>query len=75
MNEQREHRALGGVRVLGPAAAPIARIKGIHRCHFILRAARRDALAMVLRGMLAHAAEKEIPRQNLVVDVDALSLM
>jgi len=40
-----------------------------------LRAARRDALAMVLRGMLAHAAEKEIPRQNLVVDVDALSLM
>jgi len=75
MNEQRDHRALGGVRVLGPAAAPIARIKGIHRCHFILRAARRDALAMVLRGMLAHAAEKEIPRQNLVVDVDALSLM
>jgi primosomal protein N' (replication factor Y) len=75
LNEQRDHRALGGVRVLGPAASPIARIKGVYRFHFILRAERRDALGMVLRGILRHAAEKEIPRQNLVVDVDAMSLM
>ncbi len=29
----------------------------------------------VLRSMLEHAAEQKIPRNNVVVDVDALSLI
>jgi hypothetical protein len=29
----------------------------------------------VLRSMLEHAAEHKIPRNNVVVDVDALSLI
>jgi primosomal protein N' (replication factor Y) len=74
-HEQRDHRSLGGVRVLGPAAAPIARIKNVYRFHFVLKAQRRDALGMVLRSMLQHAAAKGIPRQNIVVDMDAVSLM
>jgi primosomal protein N' (replication factor Y) len=63
------------VRVLGPAAAPIARIKGVYRFHFILKAQRREALGKALRAMLQHAAEEGIPRQQIVVDVDAVSLM
>jgi primosomal protein N' (replication factor Y) len=74
-HEQRDHRLLGGVRVIGPAAAPIARIKNVYRFHFLLKAQRRDALQMVLRSMLQYAAEKDVPRQNIVVDVDAVSLM
>jgi primosomal protein N' (replication factor Y) len=74
-NEQRDHRLLGGVRVLGPAPAPIARIKNVYRFHFILKAQRKDALGIVLRSMLQHAASKDIPRANIVVDVDAMSLM
>ncbi len=35
----------------------------------------RKALNEALRGMLAHAAEKDVPRRNLIVDVDALRLM
>ena len=35
---------LDKVRVLGPAAAPIARLKRIYRFHFVLKAERRDAL-------------------------------
>jgi len=72
---QRDHRMLGGVRVLGPAAAPIPRIKNVYRFHFVLKAQRRDALGMVLRSMLQYAAEHEVPRQNIVVDMDAVSLM
>jgi len=29
----------------------------------------------VLRAMIAHAVESKIPRTNLVVDVDALSVL
>jgi primosomal protein N' (replication factor Y) len=66
---------LEGVRVLGPAAAPIARLKRIYRFHFVLKADRRDALGRTLRAMLAHAEERGIPRRNIVVDVDAVHLM
>jgi primosomal protein N' (replication factor Y) len=65
----------GAVRVLGPCTAPIARIKGVYRFHMILKAASRKALNEALRGMLAQADAAEIPRRNLIVDVDALRLM
>jgi primosomal protein N' (replication factor Y) len=64
-----------GVRVLGPCTAPIARIKGVYRFHMILKAASRKALNAALRGMLSHADQAQIPRRNLIVDVDALRLM
>ena len=64
-----------GVRVLGPCTAPIARIKGVYRFHLILKAASRKSLNAALRGMLTHADAAQVPRRNLVVDVDALRLM
>jgi primosomal protein N' (replication factor Y) len=63
------------VRVLGPAAAPIARLKRIYRFHFVVKAERRDALSRALRALLSHAEAQAIPRRNLVVDVDAVHLM
>jgi len=66
---------LDKVRVLGPAAAPIARLKRIYRFHFVLKAERRDALGRTLRGLLAYAESEAIPRRNLIVDVDAVHLM
>ena len=63
------------IRVLGPAAAPIVKLKRIYRFHFILKAQRRSALGGVLRKMLEAAASAGIPRRNLVVDVDAVHLM
>jgi primosomal protein N' (replication factor Y) len=67
--------SLGKVRVLGPAAAPISRIKRIYRFHFVVKGETRSALSEALRGMLRFAGTREIPRRNLVVDVDALHLM
>jgi primosomal protein N' (replication factor Y) len=64
-----------GIRVLGPAAAPIVRLKRDYRYHFVLKSASREKLNGVLRAMLAHAAEQKIPRTQIVVDVDAIWLM
>jgi primosomal protein N' (replication factor Y) (superfamily II helicase) len=64
-----------GVRVLGPAAAPIQRLKRDYRYHFILKSASREKLNGVLRAMLAQSAQEGIPRTSVIVDVDALWLM
>jgi primosomal protein N' (replication factor Y) (superfamily II helicase) len=70
-----EATRLEGVRVMGPAAAPIVRLKTEYRYHFLLKSASRERMNSVLRAMIEHAVEKKIPRTNLVVDVDALSLV
>jgi primosomal protein N' (replication factor Y) len=64
-----------GIRVLGPAAAPLVRLKNEYRYHLILKSTSREKLNATLRAMLAHAATHKIPRANLVVDVDAMSLL
>lgn len=64
-----------GVRVLGPATAPISRLKRIYRFHFVLKAERRITLARALRSALAQAETLKIPSRGLVVDVDAVNLM
>jgi primosomal protein N' (replication factor Y) (superfamily II helicase) len=64
-----------GVRVLGPAAAPIVRLKREYRYHFVLKSPSREKLNATLRAMMAYAATKKIPRTQVIVDVDALWLM
>jgi primosomal protein N' (replication factor Y) (superfamily II helicase) len=64
-----------GIRVLGPAAAPIVRLKRDYRYHFVLKSASREKLNATLRSMLAHAAQQKIPRTQVIVDVDAVWLM
>jgi primosomal protein N' (replication factor Y) len=64
-----------GIRVLGPAAAPILRLKRDYRYHFVLKSASREKLNALLRSMLAYATSQKIPRTQVIVDVDALWLM
>jgi len=61
--------------VLGPAAAPLSRLKRIYRYHFVLKSERRDVLGAALQEMLAVVEREEIPRRSVVVDVDAVHLM
>jgi primosomal protein N' (replication factor Y) len=70
--EQNRH---DGVRVLGPATAPITRLKRDYRYHFVLKSPSREKLNNTLRAMLAYAAVQKIPRTQVIVDVDALWLM
>ena len=66
---------LDRVRVLGPASAPIAKIKRIYRFHLVLKGDSRSGLLAALRALLAHAEAAGIPRAHLIIDVDAVSLM
>ncbi len=64
-----------GIRVLGPAAAPILRLNRDYRYHFVVKSASREKLNTLLRTMLAYAAQQKIPRSQVIVDVDAVWLM
>jgi primosomal protein N' (replication factor Y) len=70
--EQNRHE---GVRVLGPAVAPIMRLKRDYRYHFVLKSVSRAKLNATLRAMLAYAVAQKIPRTQVIVDVDAIWLM
>ena len=63
------------VRILGPAAAPLARLKREHRFQFLLKSPRRSVLTKLLSGALAYCDAKEIPQTAVLVDMDPLSLL
>ena len=64
-----------GVRILGPASAPLARLKKEHRYQFLLKSPRKSVLTKVLSGALAFCDAKEIPQTAVLVDMDPLSLL
>jgi primosomal protein N' (replication factor Y) len=64
-----------GLRILGPAAAPLARLKREHRFQFLLKSPKRSLLAKVLGGAMTYLELKEIPETAILVDMDPLSLM
>ena len=64
-----------GVRVMGPASAPLSKIKRVYRFHLLVKAENRTAMRTALRGVAAYAEQAGIPRRNLIVDVDPVSLM
>jgi primosomal protein N' (replication factor Y) len=64
-----------GLRILGPAAAPLARLKREHRFQFLLKSPKRSLLAKILGGAMTFLELKEIPETAVSVDMDPLSLM
>lgn len=64
-----------GVRILGPAAAPLARLKKEHRFQFLVKSPKRSVLTKLLSGALSFCDVKEIPQTAVLVDMDPLSLL
>jgi primosomal protein N' (replication factor Y) len=64
-----------GLRVLGPAEAPVPRLKAEYRHQLLIKAAGRKALREALQSLRAHAIEKKWPATSLVIDVDPLTLL
>ena len=64
--------AAGAFSILGPAPAPLTRLRGEHRVQFFLKGTRRPAMRQALAAVLA-----EIPavRRKVTVDVDPLSVL
>ena len=70
-----ESQKIPEIRILGPAAAPLARLKGEYRFHFLLKSSRRAALNQILNKCLAFCSEKEIPDRAILIDVDPVNLL
>ena len=66
---------LEGIRVMGPAVAPLSRIKRDYRFHFILKSASRERLNATLRALVVNAVAEDVARTSIIVDVDPQSLM
>jgi primosomal protein N' (replication factor Y) len=64
-----------GLRVMGPASAPLARLKKEHRYQFLLKSPKRTVLNKLLRGALTFCDANNIPQTAILVDMDPLSLM
>jgi primosomal protein N' (replication factor Y) len=64
-----------GVRILGPAIAPLARLKKEHRFQFLLKSPKRSVLTKLLGGAMAYCDAKEILQTAVLVDMDPLSLL
>ena len=63
-----------GVKILGPAVAPLARLRQEYRFQFVLKSPQRAALGKALSAALDFCAKKEIPDSAVLVDVDPTSL-
>src|ERR1700756_4780972 len=64
-----------GARALGPASAPLARLKKEHRYQFLLKSPKRSVLTKLLSGALAFCDANEIPGTAVLVDMDPLTLL
>ncbi len=64
-----------GLKVLGPAQAPLARLRRDFRFQFLLKAPKRTQLSRVLGECLNFCAKKEIPDGAVLVDVDPVNLL
>lgn len=69
---EREASGIQDLRVQGPAAAPLARIKGVFRYQILLRSAQR---ARLRRAVSAATQTRGAPGVEVVVDVDPINIL
>jgi primosomal protein N' (replication factor Y) len=63
------------LRIMGPAEAPVPRLKNEYRYQFLVKAASRKALNALLQEIRAFALKNKWGATALVIDVDPLTLM
>jgi len=64
-----------GLKVLGPAEAPVPRLRNEFRYQLLLKAASRKRLNEVLQMLRRHAVDRKWNATALVIDVDPMTLM
>jgi primosomal protein N' (replication factor Y) len=63
------------LKIMGPAEAPVPRLKNEYRYQFLVKAASRKVLNELLQSIRAFALEHKWGATALVIDVDPLTLM
>jgi primosomal protein N' (replication factor Y) (superfamily II helicase) len=63
------------IKVLGPAEAPVVRLKNEFRYQLLIKAASRKRLNELLNELRQFAAARKWPATSLVVDVDPITLL
>ncbi len=63
------------LRIMGPAEAPVPRLKNEYRYQFLVKAASRKALNELLQTVRNYALKQKWGATALVIDVDPLTLM
>jgi primosomal protein N' (replication factor Y) len=63
------------VRVMGPAEAPVPRLKAEFRYQILVKAANRNVLKQTLEKVRQYASDQRWQATSLVIDVDPLSLL
>jgi primosomal protein N' (replication factor Y) (superfamily II helicase) len=63
------------IKIIGPAEAPVARLKAEYRYQFLIKSASRKALNELLKRAQGFARKEKWNATALVVDVDPLTLM
>src|SRR5664279_2365223 len=61
-----------GMKVMGPAEAPVPRLKNEFRYQMLIKARSRPRLNETLQRLQGHALKEKWPATALVVDVDPL---
>ncbi|HEY9463220.1 MAG TPA: primosomal protein N', partial [Vicinamibacterales bacterium] len=64
--------ATAGLTVLGPAPAPLVRLRGEHRVQFLVKGVRRAEMRRALQAALADMPQV---RRRVTVDVDPLTVL
>ncbi len=63
------------IKMLGPAEAPVPRLKSEYRYQLLIKAASRTALKETLETVRRYAESRRWPATAVVIDVDPLSLL
>jgi primosomal protein N' (replication factor Y) len=64
-----------GMKVMGPAEAPVPRLKNEFRYQLLIKSIDRKKLNSILHNLRNFAQQKQWPATSLVIDVDPLSLL
>jgi len=63
------------IRILGPAPAPLERIKRMHRHQLLIKSSSRSTLHHLLDRLRQHIEDRKIGVTRVIIDVDPVSLL
>ena len=64
-----------GIKVMGPAEAPVPRLKAEYRYQLLIKSSSRKRLNELLNELRRFAADRQWNPASLVIDVDPTTLL